>query len=241
MTRSILASLVLLPALLVAQSPPPQPKAREFMTNFSFVNTTGNNSITTTGADERLILRPGWRWTHTQTFGVIYGKNAGTVNAENYRAGLKTELAFTPRFGSYGSVNFLRNRFAGIDAQYIYSLGLSAQVLYATNDQISFEAGLARITQQNTTDGRDDFFSARTAGLYHHTFRAGTFLEQSVELLPNLKDGRDLRVNTISSLVAPIAVHFGLKVGYTVHYDHEPQPGFKSTDAIFTTGLQITF
>ncbi|HET7040915.1 MAG TPA: hypothetical protein VFI13_02805, partial [Gemmatimonadales bacterium] len=73
MIRATLAATVLFaPALLAAQAPP-QPKAREFTTNLSYVNTTGNSAITTTGADERLILRPGWRWTHTQTFGVIYG------------------------------------------------------------------------------------------------------------------------------------------------------------------------
>ena len=240
MTRSLLALLLLIPVVLAAQAPP-QPKAREFFTGLSFVNTTGNTATTTTGADEKLILRPGWRWTHTQTFGVIYGKNAGVVNTENYRAGLKTELAFSPRFGSYASISYLRNRFAGIEVQYIYSLGLSAQVLYATNDQVSVEAGLARVTQQNTTDGNDDFFSARTQALYHHSFRANTYFEQSVELLPNLKDGRDLRINSTSALVAPISTHFGLKATYAVRYDHEPQPGFRSTDAILTTGLQVTF
>ena len=166
---------------------------------------------------------------------------AGVVNAESYRAGWKTEMAFTPRFGSYGQFDFNRNRFSGIEAQYIYSLGLSAQVLFAPNDQISVEGGLARITQQNVNGTRDDFLSARTAGLYHHTFRVTATFDQVVEFLPDLKDARDLRINSISALVAPISAHFGLKATYTVRYDHEPQPTFKSTDAVFTTGVQVTF
>lgn len=234
------AFAVLVPALLTAQAPP-QPLAHEFSTNLSFVNTTGNTAVTTTGVDERLILRPGWRWTHTQTFGAVYGKNAGNVNAESYRAGWKTEMAFTPRFGSYGQFDFNRNRFSGIDAQYMYSLGLSAQVLFAPNDQISVEGGMARITQRNVGGSQKDFFSARTAGLYHHSFNATATFDEVVELLPNLKDGQDLRINSTSALVSRITGHFGLKVTYAVRYDHEPQPGFKSTDAIFTTGLQVKF
>jgi putative salt-induced outer membrane protein YdiY len=163
------------------------------------------------------------------------------VNAESYRAGWKTELAFTSRLGSYGEFDFNRNRFSGIDAQYIYSLGLSAQVLFAPNDQISVEGGLARIAQQNVNGTRDDFLSGRTAGLYHHTFGPNASFDQLVELLPNLMDGRDLRVNSTSALVAAISRHFGLKASYAVRYDHEPQPTFQSTDAILTTGLQVTF
>jgi putative salt-induced outer membrane protein YdiY len=238
--RLALSAVLLLPAVLAAQAPP-QPAGHEFSTNLAFVNTTGNTAVTTTGVDEKLILRPGWRWTHTQGLGVIYGKSAGTVNAESYRASWKTEMAFTPRAGSYAEFDFNRNRFSGIDAQYIYSLGLSAQVLFATNDQISVESGFARIAQANVNGTRDDFFSGRVAGLYHHAFRVAATFDQVVELLPNLKDGQDLRINSTSSLVAPISRHFGLKAGYSVRYDHEPQPGFKSTDAIFTTGLQVSF
>lgn len=248
MNRSFLLAAWLAPTLaslthatpLAAQGPA-VPPAHEFSTNLSFVNTSGNTSVTTTGADERLILRPGWRWTHTQTFGIVYGKSAGAVNAESYRAGWKTEMAFTPRFGSYGQFDFNRNRFSGIDAQYILSAGLSAQVLFATNDQISVEGGLARITQKNVNDSHDDFLSGRAAGLYHHSFAVKASFDQVVELLPNLMDGRDLRINSTSALVAPISTHFGLKATYAVRYDHEPQPGFQSTDAILTTGLQVTF
>jgi putative salt-induced outer membrane protein len=238
--RFLLAAALLAPQLVVAQATP-LPPSHEFATTLSFVNTSGNTAVTTTGVDERLILRPGWRWTHTQTFGVVYGKSAGVVNAESYRAGWKTEMAFTPRFGAYGEFDFNRNRFSGIDAQYVYSLGLSAQVLFAPNDQISVEGGLARITQRNVGGTRDDFFSARTAGLYHHSFNTTATFDQVVELLPNLKDGQDLRINSTTALVSRITGHFGLKATYTVRYDHEPQPGFKSTDAIFTTGLQVKF
>lgn len=228
-------------APLLAQAAPAQPKGHEFSTNLSFVSTSGNTSVTTSGLDEQMILRPGWRWTHTQGFAVVYGRSNGAVAAEAYHAGWKTEMAFTARVGSYASLVFDRNRFAGIASQYIYSVGLSAQVLFAPNDQISIEAGLARVNLTGVNGTASNFFSGRTAGIYHHSFNARTSFDQVVELLPNLVDGRDLRVNSASSLVAPISSHFGLKASYLVRYDHEPQPGFKTTDATFTTGLQITY
>lgn len=233
------ATLVARP--LVAQGAPPLPKSHEFSTLLSFVNTSGNTAVTTSGLNETLILRPGWRWTHTQGFAVVYGRSNGTIAAENYHAGWKTEMAFTPRVGSYASIVFDRDRFSGIRSQYVSSLGLSAQVLFATNDQISVEGGLARVNVEGVNGIGSDFFSGRTAGIYHHSFNATSAFDQVVELLPNLIDAADLRINSASSLVAPFSSHFGLKASYLVRYDHEPQPGFKTTDATFTTGLQITY
>ena len=241
MNRSLFVAALLVSGPLAAQSPPPQPRAREFSTSLSFVNTSGNTSVTTTGVDEKLILRPGWRWTHTQTFGVIYGKNAGEVNAENYRAGWRSEMALTPRVGTYGQVDFLRNRFKGLAAVYSYSIGLSAQLLSAPRDVISFDAGYSRVSQRATDDVTTEFNSARFAAVYRHNFTDATYLEQTAQVLPNLDDGDDLRIGSVTSLVAPISSHIGLKAGYRLDYDHQPQPGFKTTDAVLTTGLQVTF
>lgn len=226
---------------LSAQTPPPQPKAHEFTGKLFFVNTTGNSKVTSTGADGTLVLRPGWRWTHTEAFGVQYGRTEGTVSLENYRASHRTEMAFSGRVGLYGQLDFLRNRFKGLAAVYTYSLGLTAQVLSAPKDVISIEAGLGRVNQRNTSDEIQNFNSGRGAVVYRHTFSPSTYFEEAATVLPNLDDSDDLRMTSYSSLVAPISSHFGLNVTYRVEYDHQPQVGKKTTDTALQTGLQINF
>lgn len=239
--RALLAASLLASPALAAQAPPPLPPNFEFTSDFSFVNTGGNARVTTTGFSDKMIFRHGWRWTHTQTFGVIYGKSQGEVNAESYRAGVRSDMAFTARLASYAQVAFFRNVFAGKAAEYETSLGLSGLVYDSPKSQFRFESGLTRTHQRATTDAVRKFLGARVAGLYRHSFGTATYFEQQVELLPNLDDGDDLRLNSASAIVAPISSHIGLKAKYEVRWDHQPQAGFKETDTIFTTGLQLTF
>jgi len=62
-----------------------------------------------------------------------------------------------------------------------------------------------------------------------------------VELLPDLKTSENLRVNTESDVVAPLSQHIALKLSYVIRFDNLPEPGFKKTDRLLTSGIQITY
>ena len=226
---------------LLAQAPPPQPRRAEFSSDLSFVSTSGNTRITTSGFSEKFIIRPGWRWTFTQSAGVVYGRSNGDVNAENYRAAFHGEMAFSARTGLYALGGFERNVFRGIAARYESSVGLSALLWVGIKDELKFEAGLARISQRPTAGQIERFFSARINSVYRYNFRPSTYFEQAAEILPNLRDRQDLRINARTALVAPISAHIGLKMSYLVQWDNEPQPTFRKTDTTLQTGLQLTF
>ncbi len=242
--RSQLLTLAL-PSLLglspLAAQGGPETRPFEFSTDLSFINQTGNTELTTTGFAEQVILRPGWRWTFTQYAGLIYGKNSGEVKAESYQAGFKADFAFSPFIGAYGSWGFDRNRFSGLAERYTYSAGMSAFLVDIPSDQAKVEAGLARTNQLSTARLVSNFFSARFAGEYRHNFKPTTFVRGGVELLPNLRDAADMRINSLVEVVAPISSHTALQTKYTIKYDHEPALGFKDTDTILQTGLQVTF
>ena len=243
--RFLVAALLAVPIAAAAQAPatppPPAPKEVEFTGDVSFVTTTGNTSITTMGGAEKLIYRPDTKWMFTQGAKVIYGTNKGEVNAENYYAGLRADYAFTPRTGAYALMVFDRNVFSGIAARYEYSTGLIAKPWDTEKDKLQIEAGLARINQRATTDTTAMFFSGRAAGVYRHNFSGASYLDQKVEILPNLQEASDLRLLGLTSLVAPISSHIGLKASSLVRWDGLPEPGFEETDTEFRTGIQVTF
>ena len=41
--------------------------------------------------------------------------------------------------------------------------------------------------------------------------------------------------------MAPVAGRLSLKASYLLQYQNAPQPGFGTTDNLYTTGLQVTF
>lgn len=76
---------------------------------------------------------------------------------------------------------------------------------------------------------------------FKQTFASKSFVQQRVEFLPNLNDSNDYRINSESSLVAPLSGSIALKASYVVRFDNQPEPTFEKTDRLLTTGLQITF
>ena len=242
--RSLVIVGLLAPAILVAQTPaaaPPPLKHLDFTGDLSFVSTTGNSEVATSGATDKLVWRPSQRWTLTQTAGIVYGRSNGDVIAENYRAGGKGEYAFGAATGAYGLFAFDRNVFSGIAARYEFSAGLAAKPVNTATDVIKFEAGVARVLQRNLADSLIRFFSGRVAGGYKHLFSAASYFEAALEVLPNIEEAEDLRAAGITALVAPISSHINLKGAYEIRWDNLPEPGFKKTDTVLRTGVQITF
>ena len=237
----LIAALAIGALPVAAQTPPPLPPKREISVDLSFINKTGNTDITTTGFAQKFIARPGWRWTLTEYTGFVYGKNNGQVLAESYRAGFNAEMALSAFYGTYASVAFERNVFSGLAARYTYSAGFSAILVDVASDKAKFELGLARINQRATTDLTSNFFSGRLAAEYRHNFSPVTYFNSKLEFLPNLREGKDLRVNGLAEVVAPISRHIGLRSSYLVQFDRLPEPGKKKTDTTLQTGLQINF
>jgi putative salt-induced outer membrane protein YdiY len=49
------------------------------------------------------------------------------------------------------------------------------------------------------------------------------------------------RSRSQTDLVAPLSKHFAIKIGYAIHYANQPPPGFRTTDRLFTSDLQVSF
>ena len=224
---------------LAAQAAPP--KKLEFTGDLSLVAASGNTEVATLGFAEKVIYRPDSTWMFTQDAKVIYGTDEGEVSAENYFAGLRGDYAFAPTTGTYLLAAFDRDVFSGIAARYETSAGLIAKVWDAEKDKLQLEAGLGWINQEPTVGVTVQFFSARVAGGYRHNFSEASYLEQKLDVMPNLEESADLRLISKTALVAPISSHIGLKASLQVKYDGMPEPTFEETDIELRTGIQVTF
>ena len=208
--------------------------------DFGYVQTSGNSQVTTMNVGEKLSQERG-RLTLLQGFALIYGKQRDTVNTNTLRAGFRGDYKIDKLFALFLGVGFDRNTFAGIERRFEEQLGLQARVLAARQDTLRIEAG-GSVTQQLGTDGVvQDFPAARAAAAWRHVFTAAAYFQQNIEFIPNIKETTDWRVNTESSVIAPVSSHIGIKISYVIRFDHLPEPGFADTDRLFTTGIQVTF
>jgi len=211
-----------------------------FTADFGYVAVSGNTQTTTLSVGERWTRKSG-RLTLEQNFGIIRGSLGGVENTNLLRAGVRAEYTIGGYFSWFAVGGFDRNPFAGIERRFEEQAGLQFRPVANPSDTLRFEGG-ASATQQTSVDGTQlNFPAARAAGTWRHQFSTTAYFVQSVELLPNLQDGEDYRVNTESLIIAPISKRIALRLAYLIRFDNVPEPTFQKTDRLFTTALQVTF
>ncbi len=212
-----------------------------FTGDAGFVNTTGNTEVTTINLGNKLeFAAKGWGV--TQTFGLIYGRLDGETNTSLWRAGLRGDREITSRVGLFIRSEYDRNTFAGIRSRFNQSAGLSAQLVDAERTKLRSELGGGYVWQRGVAPAPDQNFAAGRAALaFDRLLGEKSRVSQTLEFLPNFKEREDLRINAQTSLVAPITSGIAMRASYEIRYDGVPEPGFKDTDRIFTTGVQVTF
>jgi len=208
--------------------------------DLGYVNTAGNTNVTTLNFGENLSYITG-PWTLAHGLAVIEGRTGGVETAAQYKTNLRLDRAVSLRFGAYALAGYERNVFAGIARRLEQGIGLTAKAVARPHDVLGFEGGISFIQQRSNAHVDESFGAGRAAALYKHNFTDAAVLQQSLELLANLKHGPDRRVNSETTLTAPISKRIALKAAYLIRYDHEPEPGFKRSDRVFTTGIQIVF
>ena len=230
--------------IATAQSKAPPPS--EFNTDLSFVSVSGNTSVTTMSLGERWIRRIA-PWEFRQELGSVYGKTDGAETSNLWRASLRADYGLGPRMALYARTAFERNKFAGVKSRFAEGLGVVAKLAATDIDQLNVEGGF-EMTQQDNLDGTSDSFaSLRAASTWKHMLAANAYFFQGVEVLPNLDNSEDYRINSETSIVAPLSSHVAMKASYVVRFDNLPSLNatgttpLKKSDRILSTGIQVSF
>jgi putative salt-induced outer membrane protein len=236
-----LTAVLLLDALpLTAQSAPTPTDSFRLAFDLGYVNTAGNTDVTTLNFGEHLTYGSGG-WLLAHRFVAVEGRSGGDETAAQYKTDGRLDRAFSSRFGAYALAGYERNVFAGIGRRLEEGAGLTAKAVAQAHDLLAAEGGVSFIQQRSTARVDDTFAAGRAALSYQHSFTETATFVQTIEVLANLENSQDRRINSETSLTAPISQRIALKSAYLIRYDHQPEPGFKTTDRVFTTGIQIVF
>ena len=246
LAAATIALLMSVAGSLEAQNEKPPPPPSEFTADLGFVSITGNTSTLTFALDEKWIRRMS-KWEFRQDLGAVYGETDGEESSNLWRAALRADRVLAEHLALYGRGTYDQNKFGGIDSRFGEGLGVVWRALVNDVNQLNVEGGF-ELVQQNNLDGTSDNFTAlRLASTWKHVFSEKAYFYQEVEYLPNLDIGEDYRLNTETTLGAPISERIAIKASYKVRFDNLPSLNATGTaplqksDRIFSTGLQITF
>jgi putative salt-induced outer membrane protein YdiY len=225
----------------IAASAQDSAKTIAFHGDLGYVATSGNTQVSTFNIMDQLTLRTSPVNKIDQTFSLVYGQNKNVVQTNIWNVGLRDAYAFTKQIGLYGLTTFDRNTFAGLVYDFQEGGGLAITPVLPKRHRLEIDAGLAYVEQKLLPDSMDDHAVGRGSVTYRYTFGKDTYAQEAVEGLPDLHDEKDFRINSETDLVAPLSRHLALKLGYVIRYANEPPPGFRTTDRLFTSDLQVSF
>jgi putative salt-induced outer membrane protein len=214
--------------------------AQQVTLDLGFVNASGNANFTSLNLGEKLSDTFG-RVVLTQNGKVLYGKTDGATTTESYDAGVRAQYPLTNRIGAYALLTFQRDPFAGLVSRWLGGPGVAIGLLQSARDTLGLETGITITRERNTGVLPRTFGAARTAANFKHLFAGKSFVTEMVEWVSNLKTADDIRINSETALTAPLSRQIGLRLSYLIRFDNDPVPGFKKTDRILTTGVQIAF
>ena len=206
-----------------------------------FVNAAGNTEVTTLNVGEELSYAPTKVLHFAQSVAIVYGKTDGVESASLWQGNLRGDRDLGHAWGAYALFEFDRNTFASIDRRFQEGVGVLYHPIRTATDTLSAELGVGLVEQRSTSDSSTAQPIGRVAGVYRHSFAPKAYGEEQLEILPDLQIGRELRVNSATSLVAPLFKSVALKASYVVNFDNDPEPGRRKTDRFLTTGVQLSF
>lgn len=245
MRRSVAAVATVLVVSAVAtvsgQDTPPTEKRLKATGDISFVKTGGNTSVTTLGLSDKIEWKTSDRFTVRQNFGWIYGTDEGVANTNALLAGVRGEYFLSERFLVFLGLNYDFNMFSGVKRRFEEYVGLGYDAIKTDRDILRLEGGFSLFQEwQLYADTSYGFTAGRAAADFKHFFAEKAYFQQVVEFLPNFKVSDDYRLNTETSLVAPIGGNFAIKVAYIMRYRGLPPGGVSDTDTVFRTAIQVT-
>lgn len=247
MRRSFLLAVsltVLASARLEGQAKAPPPS--EFSADLGFVSVSGNTSVTTLSVGEKWVRRIA-RWEFKQELGAIYGKTDSVETSNLLKGSVRGDYGLGANVALYARTAFDRNKFAGVKSRFAEGFGLVAKLAATDVNQLNLEGGF-ELTQQDNLDGTSGSFSSlRGATSWKRMFSANAYFFQGLEVLPNLDDREDYRINSETTVVAPLSSHVAMKASYQVRFDNLPSLNaagtspLRKSDRILSTGIQLTF
>lgn len=167
------------------------------------------------------------------------GVNATTANAK--RGGIGYSLDFTHRWFVFGAVDLENDQFQNLDLRFVPGGGIGYHII--KTDTTQFDAVLgASLNKEFFTSGLDRTSAEMLVGEeLTHKFNMTTSLHEKLVFFPNLTYTGNYRMNFDMTLATAIRKWFSWQFTASDRYITNPDPGRKTNDLLFATGVRLNF
>jgi len=163
------------------------------------------------------------------------------TTANSKRGGVGYNLNLNKRIFVFGSVDLESDQFQDLDLRFTPAGGLGYHVIATMPTQFNLRLGAAADREFFSTGLNRTSAELLLGDDFVHKFSASTHLEQKLDFFTNLSDTGAYRVNFDISAVTAIRKWFSWQFTISDRFLSNPVPGRKKNDAIYSTGLRVSF
>jgi len=167
------------------------------------------------------------------------GSTQTTANSK--RGGVSYNLNLNKKAFVFGSVDLESDQFQSLDLRFTPAGGGGYHAIATMPTQLDLRVGAAANREFFSTGLNRTSAELLLGDDFVHKFSATTRVEQKLDFFTNLSDTGAYRVNFDISGVTAIRKWFSWQVTISDRFLSNPVPGRKKNDAIFSTGLRVSF
>jgi putative salt-induced outer membrane protein YdiY len=169
----------------------------------------------------------------------VEGKSITSANFK--RGGIAYNLNVRKKMFVFGSVDLETDEFQSLDPRFVPAGGIGYHAIATEKTQFDLNLGAAANREFYSTGLNRTSAELLLGEDLVHKFTATTSLHEKLVFFPNMSDGGNYRVNFDTTLVTTIRRWLSWQFTVSDRLLSNPVPGRKKNDALFSTGLRLTF
>lgn len=167
------------------------------------------------------------------------GTSQTTANSK--RGGVSYNLNLNKKAFVFGSVDLESDQFQDLDLRFAPAGGGGYHAIATMPTQLDLRMGAAANREFFSTGLNRTSAELLLGDDFSHKFSASTHVEQKLDFFTNLSNTGAYRVNLDISAVTAIRKWFSWQVTISDRFLSNPVPGRKKNDAIYSTGVRVSF
>ncbi len=199
---------------------------------------TSGNTETTSYNTKFGVGYAGDKWAHSFDASAIGADESETTTAESYQAGWKSEFSFTEHDFVFGTVDWRKDRFSGVDQQLSEAISYGRRLVDTPKHVLSVGIGMGH-RQADLADGTSESGVIGRGNIdykWHFSETAG--FDQNVIV----ESGSDnTYLESVSAVRARLLGDFALVVSYTIKQNSNVPIGSEKTDRLTAISIEYAF
>lgn len=235
--KVLLAAAILFPGVnAMAQGAAPEGPWSGAL-SLGYLSTSGNTETTSYSTKFGIGYESG-DWIHTFNAAANGAAESDETTAESYKAGWKTEYSLNEKDFLFGTVDWRKDRFSGVDQQLSEALGYGRHLIDTPSHQLSAGLGVGH-RSADLADGTSESGIVGRGNIdYEWIFSETAGFNQAIVV----ESGSDnTYMESVSALRARLLGDFALVLSYTIKRNTDVPVGSEKTDTISAVSIEYAF